>query len=44
MWEVAIHERSKRVGGGIAEMTCTVGAGKGKNFEDTCAHMSEKTT
>ena len=39
-----MHERSIKVAGGIAEIACIAGACKGKNFEDACAHMTEKTT
>ena len=42
MWEVAMHERSKKGGGGIAEIACIAGAGEGKNFEDASAHEGKK--
>ena len=42
MWEVAMHERSKKGGGGIAEIACIAGTGEGKNFEDASAHEGKK--
>ena len=39
-----MHERSKKGGGGIAEIACIAGTGEGKNFEDASAHEGKKTT
>ena len=37
-----MHERSKKGGGGIAEIACIAGTGEGKNFEDPSAHKGKK--
>ena len=37
-----MHERSKKGGGGIAEIACITGTGEGKNFEDASAHEGKK--
>ena len=37
-----MHERSKKGGGGIAEIACIAGTGEGKNFEDASAHKGKK--
>ena len=42
MWEVAIHERSKKGGEGIAKIACIAGTGEGKNSEDASAHKGKK--
>ena len=37
-----MHERSKKGGGGIAEIACIAGIVEGKNFEDASAHKGKK--
>ena len=37
-----MHERSKKGGGGIAEIACIAGTGEGKNFQDASAHEGKK--
>ena len=40
-----MHEKSKKGGGGIAEIACIAciaGTGEGKNFEDASAHEGKK--
>ena len=42
MQEVAKHERSIKIVGGIAKIACIAGAAEGKIFEDTRVHMRQK--